>query len=378
MSAQSDRLAVMGRDALRAEVREHRIGPNGERGGTSWLVNATVEEMRTALLAFHEGRVLDNGDVRGGIVSPAPVAGIGAAFEALLQDVLSRPTLDVDAVRKIAEDVAKKIAQERGISRIVVSNPREANVDVGAQHARFPLLVKLMGQGIPVILTGPKGSGKSEAVKAAARAMTLPFMADSFSADSGRHDIFGFIDANSRYVPTAFRPAFQTGAVYCADEVDNGTANLGAALNLALSNGHANFPDESSVARHENFRFAATCNVLHGPTLSHPGREPLDGAFMDRCAVIEWPIDTAFERALARSKMPAEDAQKADAWVDTVQAVRAAMDAAGLDRFSPSPRASIHGAVMLASGLSRTDALEVFIFRGADADTRARIAKAAK
>lgn len=384
----------MGRDALRALVRERKVSANGANGPTSWAVTASVDAMRAALEANDSGSV------------GAGATGIGAAIEAALATALARPSLDVDAVHAIIDKrldarpaidadavqaIVRDAMREASVLRIEVATAR-GTVDVGVQHERFPDLVGLLAAGKPVLLVGPKGSGKSEAVKAAARALSLPFLADSFSADSGRHDVFGFVDASSRYVGTAFRTAFETGAVYCGDEMDNGPASLGAAFNLALSNGHANFPDASGIVRHADFRCTFTANTIHGATLTYNGREAVDGALLDRCAILPWAIDAAFERRLANgaftsTRIALRETQgdnapapggKPDEWIDSVQAVRAALDAAGMDRQSPSPRASINGAEMLARGWTPARAAEAFLYRGCDADARERIRKAGR
>lgn len=359
---------------LKGYVRANRIGPDGTSPGPlSWCEAVSADRIREVLAAHDEGRTIAD------VTVPAPDNGIGGALAALqsaLSEALARPAgVDAKTVASIAREAVADALAASPARRIqfTTSAPRELPAfDASAQHERFPVLLALLAEGIPVLLAGPRGTGKSEAVRRAAEALGLPFVADSFSMDSGRHDVFGFMSASGAYVPAAFREPFERGGIYCADELDNGTGNLGAAFNLALSNGHAQFPD-ARVARHADFRFAATANTVHGATLTYNGREAVDGALLDRLAVLDWPIDLAFERRLAL-------AHNADAgpWIDTVQRVRAAADAAGLDRHSPSPRASIYGARMLAAGMSRADALEAFIFRGADADTRARLAGAAK
>lgn len=370
---------------LKAEARERKLGPDASPNGpTSWVEAVDAERIRKVLAAADAGETLGDAPAVSSTNGPAQYhePGIGSALSTLneaLAAALARPAgIDADAVQRIVDarvdDAVAAAMSAAKVSRIIVESvePRRVEFDASGQHENFALALSLVAAGIPTLLVGPKGSGKSEAARAIAEALGLAFHADSFSMDSGRHDVFGFMDAQGRYVPAAFRAPYEKGGLYNGDEMDNGTANLGAAFNLALSNGHAAFPD-AFVMRHPDFRMMGTANAPHGATLTYTGREAMDAALLDRFAVVPWPIDEAFERRLALAHNG-----NAGAWVDTVQRVRKAADAAGLDRFSPSPRASIYGAKMLAAGMSREQALDVFIYRGADADTRARLAGAAK
>lgn len=365
---------------LKAEVRERKVGPNGAIGGpTSWVEAVDADRIRTVLAAADAGIVIGEA-----VIAPAPAdaapdavaAAVAALVSAVSGGAAKASGLDENRVHAIvSEALADSVS-------VTVTRPCGAVVEVPRQHKRFATLLRYMGAGVPCLLVGPKGSGKSEAIRHAATALGFGFVADSFSMDSGRHDVFGFVDAQSRYVRSAFRDAFETGLVYCADELDNGTANLGAAFNLALANGHVSFPD-TRVTKHDNFRMGATCNTLHGATEEHGGRESVDGALLDRFAVIDWAIDKSFERAiaLANAKATAEATgrnvdtalEEAGAWVAGVHAVRKAMEAAGMPRFTPSPRASIYGARMLASGAPKAEAVDVLLVRGADRDTASRM-----
>lgn len=356
---------------IKAEARARRIGPDGRPGATSWIVAANRERIVAALEAADSGEYLE----------PESAPSAGSVLDALIREALERPQgVDESAVRTI---VREEMANGPAVTVSYVHRSGEVRY-TGRQHPQFATMLAFVSAGDHVLLAGEKGSGKSEAARAAASALNIPFRADSFSLDSGRHDVFGFVDAQSRYVRTAFRECYENGGLYCADEIDNGTASLTAAFNLALSNGHCAFPDGACVPRHENFRFVATANTVNGATLEFSGRDALDGAFLDRLAVFVWNVDESFERdlALAHAESAADargiplDRRLVECWVSSVQQARTIAASAGLSRMTTSPRASIGGAVKLVEGVSWDTCAEALVLKCADADTRARLAPA--
>jgi MoxR-like ATPase len=230
------------------------------------------------------------------------------------------------------------------------------------EHRSTPALMQLLSAGQHCYLVGPAGSGKTTAAEKCAERLNLPFYCQSVGAQTTQSQLLGFTNATGQYVPTHFRQAYETGGVFLLDEIDAGNANVLTALNAALANGVCSFPDRM-VKRHENFRCVAAANTFGtGADRQYVGRNQLDAASIDRFAFLEWPYDEALEAQLANN----------EEWTKYVQSVRRSVAALKI-RHVVSPRASIQGAKLLASGMSRSEVEEVIIWKGLDQPTRAKV-----
>lgn len=220
----------------------------------------------------------------------------------------------------------------------------------GHQHPMFGTLCKLLSARaadgfVPnVWIAGPAGSGKTHAVKSFAKAAGLDFYYNGALRDA--FELLGYKDANGHYHATAFRKAFEHGGVYLFDEVDGSDNAALLALNGALANGVASFPD-GIVERHKDCRIVATGNTWGlGATADYVGRSKIDAAFLDRFgASLQWGYDTALESAICGNPDFAK----------RVQAARVRAQAAGL-KVLITPRASIAGAAYIAAGMTHDEA----------------------
>lgn len=227
-------------------------------------------------------------------------------------------------------------------------------------HKQFEQIMKAISTGIPIMLVGEAGAGKTTCVDGVAKALERTFYYMSVGSQTTKSDLMGFIDANGVYRPSVFRKAFEEGGVFLLDEVDAGNANVITCLNAALANGVCSFPD-GMIERHKDFVCVASANTFGtGASRSYVGRNQLDAASLDRFAVIEFEYDEGFERALAGN----------DEWVDRVQRIRKAVKG---ERIVVSPRASIYGAQLLKAGMKEKDVMEMVIIKGAPADLRSKI-----
>jgi len=235
------------------------------------------------------------------------------------------------------------------------------------RHPLFDALLTLVicgrePQGLPVMLVGPAGSGKTTACKDAAEALGLSFFTNG--ALTGAHELMGYKDASGTYHGTPFRAAFEHGGVYLMDEMDRSDPAAVLSLNSALANGFAAFPDRAEpVKAHADFIPVVAANTFgRGADRLYIGANQLDASTLDRFAVLSWDYDEALERALAGD----------DAWTGYVQAARAA--AADLKiRHVISPRASMSGAVMRRAGLPFDMVAESALWKGLDKEQRERI-----
>lgn len=223
----------------------------------------------------------------------------------------------------------------------------------GHKHPAFGKLLRACcaraadGYSPNVWLAGPAGSGKTTGARMVADALELPF---HFNGAIGmQHELLGFIDAAGTYHRTPFREAYENGGVYLFDEVDGSDNAALLALNAALANGRATFPD-GQVERHADCRIIAAANTFgHGATAEYVGRSKIDAAFLSRFPVrIVWDYDAALEVAIAGNPDFAR----------RVQGARERARNAGL-KVLITPRDSIAGSALIAAGFDPDEAAEM-------------------
>jgi cobaltochelatase CobS len=220
----------------------------------------------------------------------------------------------------------------------------------GHAHPMFATLCRALaarqvdGFAPNVWIAGPAGSGKTHAAKTFATVADLSFYYNG--ALSMPHELLGFIDAAGTYHRTPFRDAFEHGGVYLFDEVDGSDNSALLALNAALANGRASFPD-AQVERHAECHIVATANTWGlGATADYVGRSKIDAAFLSRFPVrLAWDYDAALEVAISGN---ADFARR-------VQAARERARAAGL-KVLIDPRATMAGAALIAGGMTHDEA----------------------
>ena len=261
---------------------------------------------------------------------------------------------------------------------IVNGAPRTLRIDIkgrvrelppAARHHSFDVLLTMTvcGRekgGQPVMLVGPAGGGKTTACEHVAKALGLPFYSNG--ALSGVHELTGYKDGAGHYHSTPFRQAFEHGGLYLMDETDRSEAVVPVAMNSAIANGFMGFPDQVDPVRaHPDFVPMIAANTYgRGADRIYVGANQLDGSTTDRFVTLDWEYDEALERTLAGD----------DAWVSYVQAARkAAFDLKV--RHIISPRASMAGATLRRGGLGFDLVANAALWKGLDADQRARITK---
>lgn len=288
-------------------------------------------------------------------------------------------TLAEQLTRKVEQFGAVTSAEVQALVTAAVSNIPARVFEVrregeligkveGRQHKQFATLLKAAtarqcdGYMPNIWLAGPAGSGKTTAARNVAKALGLGFHFNG--ALSMAHEVLGFVDAGGTYHATAFRKAFESGAAYLFDEIDGCTDNSPLlALNAALANGVATFPD-AQVKRHENSLIIAGANTFGlGASADYVGRIKLDGAVRDRFPVtIFWDYDEELEAFICGNA----------AWAQNVQAARRRARTAGL-KVLITPRASIAGAALIAAGHSFEEAAALTYLAPLSADQKRQI-----
>ena len=220
-------------------------------------------------------------------------------------------------------------------------------------------------------MTGSAGAGKTTIAEQVAEALGLEYDSDSYNSQSSKSDIKGYKSISTDlYQSTGFRNRFEHGGVYLLDEIDASNPNILTTLNSALSNSVMGFPD-GMVKRHPKFVAIAAANTWgNGATAEHVGRVAIDGATIDRFAMMHIPIDENLESTLVINT--GVNLQVGQQWVNIVRKARANVDKHGL-KVIVSPRASIGGATLLDCGFSWQEAVEMRILKGSKPEVVAKI-----
>ena len=302
--------------------------------------------------------------------------------------------LDTEKVSEIvnAAIAAKMTTLQPTIREIEVRRLDRVKINIGIQHAMFPLMLA-SGEALQnIMLVGPAGSGKSHAGKAMADSFGLKFYFTSVCSQTTLSHLKGFIHANGDYVTTPLREAWQHGGVFLMDEIDAGNPNVLTVINLLASSNMCDFPDApGGIPKHENFLLIAAANTFgRGADRQYVGRNELDAATRDRFVTINWDYDKALEYTINGAAVPAALAQKeikcVSRTLDTetrgkitarCMAYRDACDDLQI-RHVIGPRASAQSIALQECGVLPKWSDDMAIWKGLDADSVKKIKAKAK
>lgn len=193
------------------------------------------------------------------------------------------------------------------IEKVYITPNVPEGAKVGTTHKQFDTLLKYVVAGrqvkMSVWITGGAGGGKTHAAAQVAEALNVKFASLSLCAQTTQSAIFGYQNANGNYISTTFRDCYEKGGLFCLDEIDNGNSNILAALNSALANGHASFPD-ANVKMNDQFYLIATANTTgNGATKAYVGRNQIDKSTIDRFIMLDWQYDEEIEKLISGNNM---------------------------------------------------------------------------
>lgn len=290
---------------------------------------------------------------------------VGSAMGLLEQAVvgmiskMQAEKIEAAVMGSVEEKVRSFIRDEYGaIERKIVTVVDGKKVPMqGIQHEKFETVLKFVANNEPVFLTGPAGSGKNVLCKQVADALGLKFYFTN--AVTQEYKLTGFTDAMGTYQPTQFYKAFTEGGVFMLDEMDASIPEVLVILNAAIANRYFDFPAPIGyVEAHPDFRVIAAGNTTgHGADIEYVGRNQLDGASLDRFAVVRVDYSEAIENSVALGDMEL---------ADFCRDFRKSAGKAGLNVIV-SYRA-IGRLAKMVQILSIEEALETCLVKGLDAD----------
>ena len=225
-------------------------------------------------------------------------------LEKVLVEVLAKTKIDeieANIMQGVEDKVRNFIKDEYGtIERKITTVIDGKKVPMqGIQHEKFETVLKFVANDEPVFLTGPAGSGKNVICKQVAEALGLKFYFSN--AVTQEYKLTGFTDANGNFHESQFYKAFTQGGVFMLDEMDASIPEVLVILNAAIANRYFDFPAPIGyVEANPNFRVIAAGNTTgHGADYEYVGRNQLDGASLDRFAIVEINYSEAIENSVA-------------------------------------------------------------------------------
>ena len=287
---------------------------------------------------------------------PAPTTIDGIINDTVERAVYSNYTDGM--ITKLIHEKLDEYGIKPSVKTVTVDNLATGKkVDIGLTHNKFEDVLKAVSARLNVFLVGEAGSGKTTAGVKVAEALNLEFASMSVSGETSIIDFFGYKDANGNINSTEFQRFYTDGGVFLIDEFDAGNPNVLAVINQALANGSCMFA-EGMKTRHDDFVCMASGNTVgHGATSEYIGRNAIDGATLDRFVQIEFNIDENLETAISSNRD----------WCEMVQKIRANARAKEV-RAIITPRATLYGEKLIATGMDIETVLKYTVYKGLNDD----------
>ena len=209
--------------------------------------------------------------------------------------------IESEIMGQVQNEVRDFIKNEYGTieRKIVTVVDGKRGEQKGIQHEKFETILKFVANNEPVFLTGPAGSGKNVICKQVAEALGLNFYFTN--AVTQEYKLTGFTDAMGNYQETQFYKAFTQGGIFMLDEMDASIPEVLVILNAAIANRYFDFPAPIGyVEAHPDFRVVAAGNTTgQGANFEYVGRNQLDGASLDRFAIVKVDYSKTIENAVS-------------------------------------------------------------------------------
>lgn len=226
------------------------------------------------------------------------------------------------------------------------------------KHEKYSTIKTCLECNIPVYLAGPAGSGKNFTVEQIAKELGWNFYFSN--SVQQEYKLTGFVDAGGKYHETEFYKACTDAndCVFFLDEMDASIPEVLVLLNAAIANGYFEFPN--GRVNLEKVHFVAAGNTVgNGADETYSGRMVIDGATMDRFAIIEFDYDRNVELSLAKGN---------EQLVQFIEDLRRKANKKGV-KATFSYRAISMIVKLEKAGMPTKEILKITVFKGMDIDT---------
>lgn len=201
-----------------------------------------------------------------------------------------------------------KEASEKGGNgtTFILNAPNGEKKETKVEHKVNPAFERCnryFKDGMHLFLHGPAGSGKNVLAEDFAKAYNLQFY--YINTCYTKYDFVGFIDANGKFVDTAFTRWLknENGGLLMIDEICTSTAEALNPINSLLSNGYITLADGKLYHIGANHRIIAADNTNgEGATEDYNGRFVMEKSTKDRFEFVKIRYDLQIEKSIVGEK----------------------------------------------------------------------------
>jgi MoxR-like ATPase len=279
--------------------------------------------------------------------------------------------------QKKLDNVQQQAPQKLEIKQIIKHNVTNHST-VEGQHYQTKPLISTLAAGLPAMLIGPTGSGKTRVTHAVSKALGCKHYAiRQVNKQTATHDLVGFNNSSGNYIPGVFTKVIQEGGLVCIDEMDNGNSNVLMTIK-GITSGHIFMPYGMQEV-HPDCRLMCTANTWGlGPDREYVGRNALDVALLNEFVCIEWPYDTSAEKnwikqTYARVDKPYISEAQFDKFVERFQSMRKYAESKKIRVIFSSRNLDQCIKLQAISGWDEFDTLDATVFRSVKGDARSRL-----
>lgn len=145
-------------------------------------------------------------------------------------------------VQRMVEERLKDVQDEAGPARQVIEvklpDLKEVRKLKGHVHPLFERVLKLAAMGLPIMLVGPAGTGKTTMARMVADALGRPFGSVSCTAGMSEGELVGKLLPNETggfsYRTSQFVTLYEGGGVFLVDEMDAADPNVLLKVNQSI------------------------------------------------------------------------------------------------------------------------------------------------